>query len=688
MQPVTLKRTAVSAVLLAAFAASFAIAGTKKITVEDSLAIHRVAAPKFSPDGNWILYTETEWDRKNDRQVSHLFVAHAAPGSAGGAVQGASAGGAVPIRLTNGEKGETAPQWSPDGKRIAFLADRTIGETTPGTRGPGNQIWLIRADGGEAEKLTSEDTAISEFRWSPDGKRIAFVTRDTPKDKADRDKRKKDKFDAILVDADYTYAHLWTLDLASKNKKRVTDGVFSASQIRWSPDGRSIAYVQSSMGTQESSWFDLNADRKTDIFVVSSDGGAPKRLTSNAGPDSNPEWSPDGNEIAYLSAMSVTGWAEKTDIMVLAAPGSTTGGTPRNLTHDFPDSAGDPKWSRDGKSVYWNSEEGVRRHIFRVAANGGRIEHITEGASMYADFDVSPDGNRIVCTIDTSSAPPDVWLINTSGSGRTRISQSNPAFDEFAVAKSEAVRWKGPDNFDVEGWITYPLDYQAGKKVPMILSIHGGPYGANTARFDARAQIFAAHGYAVLAPNPRGSTGYGNKFEQANVGDWGGKDFGDLMAGVDAMIDRGIADKDKLVVMGGSYGGFMTFWTITQTNRFKAAIGHAGISDWYSFYGQSDIPGLMTYGFGGEPWKATATFRKYSPITYVDHVKTPIMITHGEQDRRVPIQQAEEYFRALKGVGDEVIFVRYPREGHGITEPNHQIDLVGRQLAWFEQHLK
>ena len=663
--------------LAASFAPSLAMGGTKKITVEDSLAIHRVAAPKFSPDGAWILYTETEWDRKNDRQVSHIYVGHAG-------TPAVSAGGAVPARLTNGEKGETAPQWSPDGSRIAFLADRTVGENAPGTRGPGNQIWLIRPSGGEAEKLTSEESAISEFRWSPDGKRIAFVMRDTPSDKADRDKRKKDKFDAILVDADYNYAHLWTLDLASKSKKRVTEGAFSVSQIRWSPDSRSIAYVASKMGTQESSWFDLNADRNTDIFVVGADGGTPKKLTSNPGPDSNPEWSPDGNEIAYLSAMSATGWAEKTDIMVLAP----TGGAPKNLTRDFPDSASDPKWSPDGKDIYWSSEEGVRRHIFRIPASGGKIVHITEGAAMYADLDLAPDGNRFVCTIDSSSAPPDVWVLGVTGNGRTQISKSNPAFDEFAVAKSELVRWKGPDNVDVEGWITYPLDYQAGKKYPMILSIHGGPYGANTARFDARAQIFAAHGYAVLAPNPRGSTGYGAKFEQANVGDWGGKDFGDLMAGVDAMIDRGIADKDKLLVMGGSYGGFMTFWTITQTNRFKAAIGHAGISDWYSFYGQSDIPGLMTYGFGGEPWKATATFRKYSPITYVDRVKTPIMITHGEQDRRVPIQQAEQYYRALKGVGDEVIFVRYPREGHGITEPNHQIDLVGRQLAWFEQHLK
>ena len=645
-------------------AVALAQGGTKKITVEDSLAIHRVAAPKFSPDGNWILYAETEWDRKNDRQVTHLFVARAS--------------GGTPVKLTAGEKGETSPQWAPDGSRIAFLADRGAADAKNG-----NQIWIIRPNGGEAEKLTSEESAIKEFQWAPDGKRLAFVVSDTPNDKTDRDKRKKDKFDAILVDAGYNYSHLWTINVDGTSKKRITEGAFSVSNPRWSPDSKSIAYVQSSMGSQESSFFDLNADRNSDIFVVSSEGGSPRRLTSNPGPDSNPAWSPDGSEITYLSAMDPRSWAEKVDVMVMPA----AGGSPKDLTKDFPDSATSPKWAPDGKSVYWDSEEGVHRHIFRVSTSGGKIVHITEGAMIYADFDISPDGSRIATSIDNSTGPSEIWILNVNGNGRTRVSNANPQFDEFAVAKSESVRWKGPDNFDVEGWLTYPLDYQPGKKVPMILSIHGGPYGANTARFDARAQIFAAHGYAILAPNPRGSTGYGSKFETANVADWGGKDFLDIMAGVDAMIAKGVADPDKLVVMGGSYGGFMTFWTITQTNRFKAAIGHAGISDWYSFYGQSDIPGLMAYGFGGQPWTATATYRKYSPVTYVDKVKTPIMITHGEQDRRVAIQQAEEYYRGLIGNHVEAIFVRYPREGHGITEPNHQIDLVGRQLDWFAKHL-
>jgi dipeptidyl aminopeptidase/acylaminoacyl peptidase len=639
--------------------------GTKKMTVEDSLAIHRVAGPRFSPNGIWVVYTETEWDRKNDKQVSHLWISRANASS-------------TAAKLTNGEKGESAPQWSPDGSRIAFLADRGAADAKNG-----NQIWLIRPDGGEAEKLTAEENAISDFRWSPDGKRIAFITRDIAKDKADREKRKKDKFDAIVVDTDYTYAHLWTIELAGKTKKRLTEGAFSVSSPRWSPDSRTLAYVQSSMGSQESSFFDLNADRNSDIYLESADGGTPRRLTTSAGTHTSPAWSPDGSQIAYVSQADAKSWAGKSDVMLLAV----SGGSARNVSAEFPDSAGGGlKWAPDGNSLYWDSAEGVRHHIFRVAASGGRIVHITEGATIYSDFDLSSDGARIACTVD-SGAPADIWVMNATGTGRTRISHANPEIEDFAIARSDAVQWKGPDDFNVEGWLTLPLDYQSGKKYPLILSIHGGPYGANTARFDARAQIFAAQGYAVLAPNPRGSTGYGMKFEQANVSDWGGKDFGDLMAGVDTMIAKGIADPDKLLVMGGSYGGFMTFWTITQTNRFKAAIGHAGISDWYSFFGQSDIPGLMAYGFGGDPWKATATYRKYSPMTYVDKVKTPIMITHGEQDRRVPIQQAEQYYRGLRGNGVEAIFVRYPREGHGISEPNHQIDLVGRQLEWFSRHL-
>ncbi|HYX42780.1 MAG TPA: S9 family peptidase, partial [Pyrinomonadaceae bacterium] len=264
----------------------------------------------------------------------------------------------------------------------------------------------------------------------------------------------------------------------------------------------------------------------------------------------------------------------------------------------------------------------------------------------------------------------------------------NPQVKEFTLADTEVLKWKAPDGLDIEGLLVKPVGYVAGQRYPTLLYIHGGPYGQFSFGWNRNAQLYAAHGYAVLMANPRGSTGYGHKFETANLRDWGGKDFQDLMAGVDEVIRRGIADPDRLGVLGGSYGGFMTFWTITQTDRFKCAIGHAGISDWYGFFGQTDVPDLMTYGLGGLPWTARETYAKYSPMTYVDRVKTPIMITHGEQDRRVPIQQGELYYRALKRRGVETIFVRYPREPHSISEPNHQIDLANRQLAWFDKHLK
>lgn len=639
---------------------AFAADGDKKMTIQDSLAVKNVGAPTFSPDGKWIAYTISDWDKENNRRVSHIYLV--------------SATGGRPTKLTNGEKGENTPQWSPDGTRIAFTADRD----------KGNQIWLISPSGGEAEKLTSEENGLSGFRWSPDGKRISFITRDTPKDKAEREKKKKDKFDAIVVEKDFIYSHLWTINVESKEKKRVTEGAFGVDSAEWSPDGKWIAFVRSTNGSQESSFAELAPDRNSDIYLISADGGQARQLTTNPASDSNPQWSPDGKWIAYTANNDAKSWAAKTEIMLIA----TEGGTPRTLTKDFFESTGGGlTWSPDGKNLYFNTGIGVYSHIFKVPASGGNVSQITKGDYNYGQFDVAHDGNKIAYTLNDGRSATDIFVASINGEQAQQLTTVNPQLKDFALASTEIIKWKGPDNFDIEGVLVKPLGYEQGKRYPLILQIHGGPYAKFDSSYSSRVQIFAANGYAVLMPNPRGSTGYGNKFTVANIGDWGGKDFKDIMAGVDAVIAKGIADPDKMVVMGGSYGGYMTFWTITQTDRFKAAIGHAGISDWYSFHGQSDIPGLMEYGFAGQPWNATETYRKSSPMTYVDKVKTPIMITHGEQDRRVAIAQAEEYYRALQRRGVEVVFLRFPREGHGIQEPNHQIDLTQRQLEWFDSHL-
>lgn len=634
-----------------------AVAGEKRMTIEDSLAIKNIGAPQFSPDGKRIAYTLGEWDRKENRRVSHIYLVTVDTGKT--------------VKLTNGEKGESAPQWSPQGERLAFLADRDKGA----------QIWIIPADGGEAEKLSSEDNGIQAFRWSPDGKTIAFITRDTPKDKEAREKRKKDKFDTITVDRDLVYSHLWTISVATKEKKRLTEGEFSVQAPQWSPDGSWIAYSASKAGAQESIFTDISNDRDSDIFVISATGGTARKLTTNPATDANPQWSPDGKWIAYTA--NTDSWASKTDVMLLGLEGSS----PKNLTGSFLESAGGASWSADGKTIYFTSGLGMYSHLYSVPAAGGQVTQVTKGNRFYGQFDLAGDGKRIAYLVNDSRTSEDLWVSTIGQNDAKQLTAANPQLKDFAVAETEVIKWKGPDNFDIEGLLIKPLGYQAGKKYPLILQIHGGPYGKFSDTFNSRNQIWAANGYAVLMPNPRGSTGYGVKFTQSNLGDWGGKDFQDIMAGVDAVIAKGVADPDKCVVMGGSYGGFMTFWTVSQTDRFKAAIGHAAISDWYSFHGQSDIPGLMEYGFKGTPWEVPENYRRWSPMTFVSKVKTPLMITHGERDFRVNIQQGEQYYRALKKRGIEVVFYRFPREGHGIQEPNHVIDLTKLQLEWFDSHL-
>jgi dipeptidyl aminopeptidase/acylaminoacyl peptidase len=668
-----MKRIATSFIsILFVFALAFAGPAEKRMKVETSLAIKQAGAPQISPDGRWVAYTISEWDRKENRRVSHVWLA--------------STDGGRSIRLTNGEKGESSPQWSPDGMFIAFLADRD----------KGMQIWVLPVFGGESEKLTSEENDVQTFRWSPDGTQIAYVTRDIPKDKAERDKRKKEKFDTIVVDSDFTYSHLWTIDVDSKEKRRITEGDFTVSSPKWSPDGKSIVFAMSPGGAQESSYIDISEDRNTDIYLVSATGGTLRRLTANPAADTNPQWSPDGKLLAYIANNEPTSWAAKSDLLVLSPEEQM----PRNLTKDFSESVGaSMQWAPDGQAIYFSASQGVHMHIFKISIDGGAVSQVTREHRSYGPFDIAsrrpkvtsanpPIDWKIAYSVSDSFTPEDIWVAPLSKIEEAKkVTWVNPEIKDFALAETNVIRWKGADNFNIEGLFVKPLGYQEGKRYPLILQIHGGPYSRFGDTFNSRAQIWAANGYAVLMPNPRGSTGYGQGFSTSNVGDWGGKDFKDIMAGVDFLIAKGIADPEKLVVMGGSYGGFMTFWAITQTDRFKAAIGHAGISDWYSFHGQSDVPGLMEYGLAGQPWTTPENYRKHSPMTYVDRVKTPIMITHGERDLRVPIAQSEQFYRALKKRGVHVVFLRYPREGHGIQEPNHVIDLVTRQLEWFDSHL-
>ena len=647
----------------------FAAGESKRFSVEDSLTVRNVESPQWSPDGKWIAFTLTEWNKASNQRDTHIYLVP-------------SNGGQL-VKLTNDKSDESIPQWSPDSTRIAFLS----------TRGGSRQVWVVPvgasgAGGSNAEKITNEVNGISDFRWSPDGQRIAFTTRDTPADIVDRQKRKKERFDAIVVDSEFNCSHLWVIELATKEKKRLTEGEYMVLNPQWSPDSKQLTFHTSHNLPQESSFKDSQVNRNSDIFVVSTDGSKPRPLAADpAARENDAFWSPDGKHIAYRSHREPPFYVgTKVELMVVRPDGSDR----RVLTANFDDSIyRGIKWSPDGRAVYAWAPTGVNDQVLRFSASGGAPRPVFSRAGVYSSYALSADARQIAYVFEDPSNPPDIWVSDVDGNQAKKLTNLNSEINQKDIGPVEVLKWKSVDGLEIEGVLVKPVGYQPGKRYPLIVNINGGPGSRWENGFDLRrSQVFAANGYAMLFPNIRGTEGYGYKFLLANDKDWGGKDFQDVLTGVDAVVKRGIANPQQVGIMGHSYGGFMTFWAITQTNLFRAAIGHAGISDWFSMYGQTDHPESVEWGAGAKPWTSPESYRRFSPITYVERVNTPLLITHGEQDRRVPIAQAEQYYRSLKRLGKEVVLVRYPRAGHGISEPNHQIDLVTRQLGWFDQHLK
>ncbi len=632
----------------------------KHMTMEESLLLPSWSGYQLSPDNSKIVFTKRVTDPETWEGVSHVWVHDLSSGDS--------------FQLTNSASGESGARWLSDDE-VLFTSRRGEGADAE------NRFWVISLNGGEARPFIDDEEAPANGSFTEDFSKIAFTEQSDRPDKEEWEERSKNRDDAYYAEKKLTYNHLWLYDVETGEKTQITDDEFDDSGPEWSPDGRWIAFTSNRTGTQMG---DPARSDNSDIYVVPAGGGDPRRLTTNPGPDRGPSWSPDGTRIAYTGSLQENSGASQNDVWVVGV----SGGEPRNLTEDLDLSASGVEWSSDGRSVFFSADDGLTSHFYRIPAEGGEPRMILpDDEYVYGGESLSDDGTKLLFTGSSLSTPGEVFLADADGSNIQHVLSPTNGMADFELAQAETLTWEGPGDMEIEGILTYPLGYRPGTRYPTILQVHGGPHGRFARTFNSSAQIWAARGYAVLQGNPRGSSGRTLAFSNANYMDWGGKDFQDLMRGVDLVIQMGVADPDRLAVMGGSYGGFMTFWTITQTDRFKAAIGHAAISDWFAFYGQTDIPYLLEFGFGGLPWQTKKTFEKYSPIEYAENVTTPLLITHGESDQRVPIPQGEEYYRTLKKLGKTVEFLRFPREGHGIREPRHRLFLDQEQAKWLESYV-
>jgi dipeptidyl aminopeptidase/acylaminoacyl peptidase len=655
MKPIA--RVIFLAIALATVLATSAPAQQKRpMTPEDVIALKQVSDPQISPDGRFVAYVVTSADLKEDAADPDIWLV--------------AASGGDPIRLTTNNKRDTEPRWSPDGKRLAFISNRDDNKA---------QIFLISPFGGEAQKLTESKTAVQSFAWSPDGRRIAYIAQQEPI--ADEEKKQKDKDDTIVVDQNYKMSRIWLIDVDTKKATELVKGDYSASEPQWSPDAKTIAYV--TVPTPKA-----DDGGVTDIWMVSVESGKPRKLTNNEGPDASPRWSPDGSKIAYLSRDEKNGLLGQLHLTVMSADGSGV----HEVAVGFKYQPGPAIWSPDGRTIYFVSQVGTTSQLFSAPATGGEPRAISSITGVISQATFSKDGSVAAFTKSDIQHPADVYVTRSLSSfAPVQLTNHNPEVAGFELGRGELIRWKSKDGIEIEGLVLYPIGFEQGKRYPMVVDVHGGPSGVWTQAFPGTwgnfGHVWAGHGWVCFYPNIRGSSGYGENFLLSNVRDWGGADYQDIQTGIDSLIAKGIADPERLAQAGWSYGGYMTAWTLTQTNRFKAVMVGAGLTDMFSMYSTDDLQRILDGYFGGEPWNELESYRRASAMTFIKQARTPTLIQHGAADQRVPPTQAWELYMGLKKNHVPVEMRLFPREPHGLQEPRHQLDKMRREYAWFSKYV-
>jgi dipeptidyl aminopeptidase/acylaminoacyl peptidase len=632
-------------------------AGDPTPTVEQSLNIKTASTPRISPDGRLVAYHVNEPNWTDNAFKTEIWVAVSATGEC--------------YQLTHSKKSSSNPRWSHDGRRLAFLSDRDGKQ----------QIYLIAPRGGEAVALTNGETGVSGFEWSPDGKAIAFTATE-PESKAQ--KERKEKYgDILVVEGDYTMTHLWRVEVPAAGEVtvpgpvRLTEGDrFTVGGFEWSPDGQRIAFS----GSRDP---DLGSMDTSDIYVLTLADKSVKKVVATKGPDRNPVWSPDGTEIAFETADGQEFfYYANTRIAVVPA----AGGTPRVLSEAFDEQPRILAWKPDG--IYFSALQKTSDHVFRLNPATKAVERVTQPErGHFSQVSLTRDGKQVAFMRGDAKALAEVHISSVAPFAPKRLTTMGDQMKDFRLASREVITWKSADGTPIEGVLIKPADFDPAKRYPLLVVIHGGPTGIDlpTVSPDRYYPVerFAARGALVLKPNYRGSAGYGAKFRALNVRDLGVGDYADVISGVDHLVGLGLVDRDRVGAMGWSQGGYISAFITTASDRFKAVSVGAGISNWMTYYVNTDIHPFTRQYLKATPWDDPEIYRKTSPISYLATAKTPTLIQHGELDRRVPIPNAYELYQGLKDRGVPVKLVVYKGFGHGIDKPKQQRAVMEQNEEWF-----
>lgn len=651
----------------------------RSIVPEDLLAFKRVSDPQLSPDGKSIAYVVVTTDRAKNVRTSDLWIVPAEGGTA--------------RKVTEWEKSDDTPRWSPDGTKLVFVSNRE----------GGSQLWVMNPASGEVQRLTDISTEASAPVWSPDGKRLAFVSDVYPDCGDDAcNKKRDDEAAASKVRAkvltrllfrhwnswkDGKRSHLFVVSSAGGTARDVTPGDYDAppfslggpTDYAFSPDGQEFCFVRNTDPMEA-------ASTNTDLWLVPAAGGEAQRLTTNPAADAAPLYSPDGRYIAYRAQTRPGFESDRWRLMLYDRQSKKH----TSITESLDRSIDSFIWAPDSRSLYATAEDQAYEPVFRIPVDGGAPVKFLD-KSTQGELQISSDGRWLVFTRQSLMQPAEIYRAGADGSNVRQLTWTNKTLSEsLEMNPPEELWWTGAAGARVHGWLIKPPRFEASKKYPLVVLIHGGPQGVWGDAFSYRwnPEVIAGHGFVVFAPNPRGSTGFGQKFTDEISNDWGGKVYTDIMNGVDHVSTLGFVDAGRVGAAGGSYGGYMINWILGHTDRFKALISHDGVYNLTSMYGATEELWFPEWELGGTPWKDPKLYEQWSPHLSAAKFKTPTLVIHGEMDYRVAVGEGLQLFTALQRNNVPSKLLYFPDEGHWVLKPQNSMLWYKTFLEWFDTYLK